>query len=117
MARSAYAVVCLMTLMAASHAEALQLTNRDSADYKIAVTEQGKTQELDVKASQVLDGICNGGCTIKMSDGEEYEFDGNEIVSIEEGLMFLDEPSDSGLPDTGSGDPNAGNSDGGQKKE
>jgi hypothetical protein len=28
-----------------------------------------------------------------MEGGEEYEFDGNEIVSIEEGLMFLDEPA------------------------
>jgi hypothetical protein len=31
---------------------------------------------------------------MKMADGEEYEFDGNEVVSIEEGLMFLDEPAD-----------------------
>jgi hypothetical protein len=28
-----------------------------------------------------------------MQDGEEYEFDGNEIVSIEDGLMFLDDPA------------------------
>jgi hypothetical protein len=39
-----------------------------------------------------------------MPDGEEYEFDGTEIVSIEEGLMFLDElpdeSTDAGGPDT-----------------
>jgi hypothetical protein len=94
-------LTCLMILAAASQADALQVTNRDTEDHKISVTEKSGTQELTVKASQVLDGICTGGCTIKTQDGEEYEFDGNEVVSIEEGLMFLDEPSDAGAPDTG----------------
>lgn len=101
MARSIHLLTCLIALAAASRAEALQVTNRDATDHKIAVTEKSGTQDLVVKASQVLDGICTGGCTIKTQDGEEYEFDGNEVVSIEEGLMFLDEPSDAGAPDTG----------------
>lgn len=101
MVRSIYLLTSLIALTAASQAQALQVTNRDATDHKISVTEKSGTQELVVKASQVLDGICTGGCTIKTQDGEEYEFDGNEIVSIEEGLMFLDEPSDAGAPDTG----------------
>jgi len=101
MVRSIYLLTSLIALAAASQAQALQVTNRDAADHKISVTDKSSTQELVVKASQVLDGICTGGCTIKTEDGEEYEFDGNEIVSIEEGLMFLDEPSDAGAPDTG----------------
>ena len=101
MTRSIYLLTCLIALAAAPRADALQVTNRDAADHKLAVTEKSGTQELTVKASQVLDGICKAGCTIKTQDGEEYEFDGNEVVSIEEGLMFLDEPSDAGAPDTG----------------
>lgn len=101
MVRSIYLLTSLIVMATASQAQALQVTNRDAADHKISVTEKSGTQELVVKASQVLDGICTGGCTIKTQDGEEYEFDGNEIVSIEEGLMFLDEPSDAGAPDTG----------------
>jgi hypothetical protein len=101
MVRSIYLMTSLIALATASHAQALQVTNRDAADHKIFVTDKSGTQELVVKASQVLDGICTSGCTIKTQDGEEYEFDGNEIVSIEEGLMFLDEPSDAGAPDTG----------------
>jgi hypothetical protein len=94
MTRSVYVLTCLAALAAASPAEALQLTNRDTADHKIALTEPSGTQEVLIKPSQVIDGICKTGCTMKMADGEEYEFDGNEVVSIEEGLMFLDEPAD-----------------------
>ncbi len=94
MTRSVYVLTCLAALAAASQAEALQLTNRDTADHKIALTEPSGTQEVLIKPSQVIDGICKTGCTMKMADGEEYEFDGNEVVSIEEGLMFLDEPAE-----------------------
>jgi hypothetical protein len=94
MTRSVYVLTCLAALVAASQAEALQLTNRDTAEHKIALTEPVGTQEVLIKPSQVIDGICKTGCTMKMADGEEYEFDGNEVVSIEEGLMFLDEPAE-----------------------
>ena len=94
MARSIYVYMCLAALATTSPAQALQLTNRDTADHKIALTEPSGTQEVMIKQAQVIDGICKAGCTMKMADGEEYEFDGNEIVSIEEGLMFLDEPAD-----------------------
>ncbi len=84
------------------------MTNHDTSDQTLVVKEKEKdkeaSQEVVVKPSQVLD-ICQKGCTIKMSDGEEYEFDGTEVVSIEEGLMFLDEPSDAGAPDVGAGGP------------
>jgi hypothetical protein len=104
MARSPHAfTVCLATLFAASQAAAMQLTNRDASDHKLVVTEDGASKDMIVKPSQVLQDICAKGCTIKMSDGEEYEFDGTEIVSIEEGLMFLDEfpdeSTDAGGPD------------------
>lgn len=94
MARSLYVLMCLAALAAAPRAEALQLTNRDTTDHKIALTEPVGTQEVQIKPSQVIDGLCKSGCTMKMADGEEYEFDGNEVVSIEEGLMFLDEPAE-----------------------
>ncbi len=111
MARGTYAFTFLAAVLAAAPAQALQLTNRDATDQKIVVTEKTGTQELLLKPSQMLDGVCNSGCTMKMSDGEEYEFDGNEVVSIEEGLMFLDEPTDTGAPDSGILDP--GNADAG----
>ena len=47
---------------------------------------------------------------MKMADGEEYEFDGNEVVSIEEGLMFLDEPADGNSAGTSGTDDDAATS-------
>lgn len=96
MARSVYAFTCLALLLAAPEADALQLTNRDAADHKIAVTEKAGSREIVVKPAEVVEDLCAAGCTMKMTDGEEYEFDGNEVVSIEEGLMFLDEPAEGG---------------------
>jgi hypothetical protein len=108
MARSIYFLACLAALGAATQADALQLTNRDTADHKIALTEPAGTQEVLIKPSQVIDGLCKTGCTMKMSDGEEYEFDGNEVVSIEEGLMFLDEPAEGSSMGTSGPDDAAG---------
>ncbi|WP_088348662.1 MULTISPECIES: hypothetical protein [Rhodomicrobium] len=95
----------MAVLIAAPQAHALQLTNRDTAEHKIAVTEKTATQDIVVKPSQVIEGLCPTGCTMKMADGEEYEFDGNEVVSIEEGLMFLDEPSDGTTDNSDTGTP------------
>lgn len=118
MTRLACAILLVAVGFWASKSEAIQLTNRDTADHKIVVTEKNGTKEFTLKPSQVLDDICVASCTIKMVDGEEYEFDGNEVVSIEEGLMFLDEASDAGPSDTGNADPQTSEGEGaGEKPE
>jgi hypothetical protein len=99
MIKKAYAILtCSGLLLIPVQASALQLTNRDTSDHKLIVTDQaaGQAQEITATPSQILDGFCLKGCTIQMSDGQEYEFEGNEIVSIEEGLIFMDEPADGG---------------------
>jgi hypothetical protein len=77
-------------------AAALQLTNRDMTDHTLIVAspDGGKKQELKASPSQVMGKICETGCTITMPDGLQYEFEGNEIVAIEEGLIFMDGPYD-----------------------
>ncbi|MGF1622708.1 MAG: hypothetical protein ACFCUR_19105 [Rhodomicrobiaceae bacterium] len=97
MSRTIHAIaIGCAALLAIGEASALQLTNRDPAAINLVVTENGASQEMVVKSAEMLDGFCLKGCTIKTPDGEEYEFDGTEVVSIEEGLMFLDEPADYG---------------------
>jgi hypothetical protein len=54
----------------------------------------GEKQELQASPSEVMDRICETGCTITMPDGQRYEFDGKEIVAIEEGMIFPDGPYD-----------------------
>ena len=93
------AVLTAVALAAASPAQALKLTNRDATEQKMTIQENNGSRQQTLKPAETVDGFCTAGCTIQMQDGEEYEFDGNEIVSIEDGLMFLDEPEQgSGAP-------------------
>ncbi len=99
MANTVFAVVLLGCVTLVSlQATALQITNRDTVDHTLIVAglQGDRPQELTAKPSQTIDGICVNGCTITMPDGERYEFDGDETVSIEDGLIFMDGPYDDG---------------------
>jgi hypothetical protein len=71
----------------------ITLTNRDTGDQTLIITEGDKQNERTIKAGEKLQ-LCEKSCVIRLPDGEDYEFDGPEIVSLEEGLLFLDNPED-----------------------
>jgi glycine betaine/choline ABC-type transport system substrate-binding protein len=73
-----------------SGALAITVTNRDATEQKFTVIEDHKQKEQSVKPGATAE-FCAQGCMITMPDGEDYEFDGPETVSIEEGLMFLED--------------------------
>jgi hypothetical protein len=89
----------VFALLAAGPASAfaITLTNRDATDQKLIVIEGDKESEIIIKSGDKLD-LCEKSCVIRLPDGEDYEFDGGEIVSLEEGLLFLDNPDDQGKP-------------------
>lgn len=72
---------------------AITLTNRDTADQKLIIIEGDKQSERLIKANETLQ-LCEKSCIIRLPDGEDYDFDGAEIVSLEDGLLFLDNPDD-----------------------
>ncbi|MGO8954825.1 MAG: hypothetical protein ACLPWS_06110 [Rhodomicrobium sp.] len=74
-------------------ASAITLTNRDATDQKFLLIEGDAQSERVIKAGEKLE-LCEKSCVIRLADGEDYEFDGPEIVSLEEGLLFLDNPED-----------------------
>jgi hypothetical protein len=76
-------------------ASAISLTNRDTADRKLIIIEGDTQNERLIKAGEKV-VLCEKACVIRMPDGEDYEFDGPEIVSLEEGLLFLDTPEEQG---------------------
>jgi len=90
--------------MASSSLAAVTLVNRDEKDHKLTVLEEGgaKTTEHTLKPSQVLEGICEAGCVVRLNDSEEdeYELEPNDKVSIEEGFLYYDEPT-GGQPGAG----------------
>jgi hypothetical protein len=72
-------------------AHALTLKNMDSLDRKIVIKEKDKQTEKVLKPSETLTGACSGACEILTADGDVYDFDGGEYVTIEEGILFIGE--------------------------
>ena len=73
---------------------AVSITNRDDKEHKLTVIEdEGKTKADHVlKGGGQLDGVCKAGCIVRLNDSEEdeYELEGTETVSIEEGFLYYD---------------------------
>ncbi len=74
------------------------LTNRDDKEYKVTIieNESAAKSEHTLKPMQVLEGVCDKGCIMRLNDNEEdeYELEGTEKVSIEEGYLYYDEAED-----------------------
>ncbi len=103
MSRVGSAACVLAALLWVSTAHAVSVTNRDDRDVKLTVIEGEARQEHILKPSQELKEICQKGCVIRLNDSEndEYELEGAEVVSIEEGYLYYDGPDAPTEPDTG----------------
>jgi hypothetical protein len=73
----------------------ITLSNHDTADQKFIVIEGDTQTDRVIKAGEKLE-LCQKSCVIRLPEGEDYEFDGPENVSIEDGILFLDTPGDQG---------------------
>lgn len=92
-------------LLSADLASAISLTNRDVRDHKISVLEAGSKVDHPLAPGASLEKICLKGCIVRLNDSEndEYELEGDEVVSIEEGYLYYDGPeASSGGPESSS---------------
>jgi hypothetical protein len=85
--------VLLSLGLCAPAAPAMTLTNHDGTERKITIIEGDKLSDRTLKPSEKIE-ICQQSCVIKTPDGDEYEFDGPELVLIEDGILVLDLPED-----------------------
>jgi hypothetical protein len=94
----------LVALVIAAPAHAVSVTNRDDKDYKLTVVEGDAKQDHVLKPNGVLDGVCLKGCVVRLGDSEndEYELEGTEVVSIEDGYLYFDGPEVGAEPAPGS---------------
>lgn len=83
-------VAVAIALVAASEASALTLKNTDTDPQGVTVTEAGKERQLKLAPGD-SSTLCPKGCALKLDNGEEYEFEGTESVSIEDGVIYIDE--------------------------
>ena len=81
-------------LLSSTAAHAVSITNRDDHDHKVTIIEGDTKTDHVLKPSQVLTGVCAKGCTVRLNDDEddEYELAANDVVSIEEDSLYYDNP-------------------------
>jgi hypothetical protein len=90
--RAFAASVFLLATLGTDAAMAVSITNRDDSDQKVTVIEGDSTKDHILKPSAVLEGVCGKGCVVRLNDSEndEYELEGTEVVSIEDGYLYYD---------------------------
>ena len=109
-------VACLVAAqIQAAAALALSLVNRDDHDHKVTIVEGPRSTDHVLKPDAVIENVCLKGCVIRLndSDEDEYELDGNEVVSIEDGHLYYDSPDAPAAEDGKAGDGKGA----GQKKQ
>lgn len=72
---------------------AVTITNRDDQDHTVTITEgENKTQHV-LKPAQVLTGVCEKGCNLRIDDDDEddpYQIKPDVAVSIEDGILYYE---------------------------
>lgn len=88
------AVGVILLLSSTTAAHAVSITNRDEHDHKLTIIEGGSKADHLLKPAQALSGVCVKGCTVRLNDSEddEYQLEANDVVSIEDGSLYYDGP-------------------------
>lgn len=107
MSMMAFAARMIAALLMTSTASAVTVTNRDGKEVKLTIIEGDARQEEVLSPGKVLEGVCQKGCIIRLNDTDnsEYELQGSEAVSVEEGFLYYDTPEGDGAPQGGSAAP------------
>ena len=107
-----FVVASVAGAMFALPAFALTISNSDPDPHTITVTAGTDTKEVTIAPDQQVEPVCAEGCVVELDNGEQYQMTGNEQVSIEDGVIFVDSAPGNGdaedFPDTNdSGDDNS----------
>jgi len=96
-------------LMISNAAEAASITNRDTKEVRVTISEGETTTEHTIRPMEVLDKVCMSGCVVRLEDGEEdeYEVEAEDVVAIEDGFLYYDGPDAPDRPGSGGAMPPA----------
>ncbi|MGL4395009.1 MAG: hypothetical protein ACRCS9_00575 [Hyphomicrobium sp.] len=97
----------IAALLMTSAAHAATVANRDDVEIKIVVFEGSSRQEHLILPGKAVEGVCQKGCIVRLNDSVngEYELDGSESVSVDEGFLYYDSPISERAPQDGSTQP------------
>lgn len=85
------ATVGTMAMLIGS-ANALTITNEDEVDYTFdVILGEGAAdmETIELAVGQSVSDICEQGCTLKLPNGSEQSFDGDENVTIKDGVFMI----------------------------
>lgn len=84
----------VVLLFLTAPAGAVSITNRSDKEFRITVIGKEAQQDHVLKPAEVLKNVCARGCVVRLggSESDEYELDGSEAVSIEDGNLYYDGP-------------------------
>ncbi|SFV28645.1 hypothetical protein [Hyphomicrobium facile] len=94
----------IAVLLMTSAASAATITNRGDKEVKLTITQGSSRQDEILPIGKVIDGVCQKSCIIRLNDSvnAEYELEGSESVSVEEGFLYYDSPEKGLAPPAGS---------------
>lgn len=81
-------------IVTAAAAQAITVSNHDDKEHKLTVIEGDVKNDHPLAPASVVENICMKGCVVRLDDSEndEYELEGTEVVSIEDGYLYYDGP-------------------------
>jgi hypothetical protein len=74
-------------------ADAAVISNKDSKTYGLIIEERGSQSRHELAPGDSLDEVCLRGCVVVLVDVNDGAYqlpEGNEIVTIEDGVLFYD---------------------------
>ena len=77
-----------------SAAHAAKISNHDETEHKLSIAQGEETSVKTIKPQQSLDSLCPKACVVRIDDNDEdeYELDAEDVVAIEDGVMYYDGP-------------------------
>lgn len=94
--------VAASAILAGPAALAASVTNRDTVQQKLTILSGASPDVRTLKPGEAARDICPKGCIVRLGDSREgeYEIEGQDTVSIENGLLYYDGPPDQGAART-----------------
>lgn len=99
MNRSIICSTILTALLFVVPADAATITNNEASDQKVTVLQGDASEQVAIAPGQTMEGICSASCTLRLSNGDEFDLEPEDTVSMEDGSLFV-EPQSQGSDDT-----------------
>lgn len=80
-------------VLSAGPSNAAMITNSDSRSYTLTIEERGTKSTVEIAAGATVEAVCLEGCLVTLGDIDDGSYrlpEGDEIITIEQGLLFYD---------------------------